>query len=56
MHPYVKAAHRNDPKWVKGLDMHKEAKASDLTATIRNNGGDARITAQAAYEPQKKDK
>lgn len=58
VHPYKSAAHRNDPKWIKGLAPYREAAVSregeraDLKATIRNHGTDEdpKALAQAAYE------
>ena len=53
MHPYHKAAHRNDPSWLRGLQPFVEkATDADVTATIRNYGGDKEVTAKAAYEPK----
>ena len=51
-HPYKSAAHKTDPKWVKGLESLKvkdETVVKDTKATIRNHGGNPEITAQAAY-------
>ena len=51
-HPYKSAAHKTDPKWLKGLQslkVHDEQNSKDLKATIRNHGGNPEITAQAAY-------
>lgn len=45
-HPYKSAAHKNDPHWVSAL-------ADDITATLRNHGGDPKITSKAAYEPNR---
>lgn len=53
-HPYKSAAHKNDPKWVKGLEQYVEkATSEDVTATIRNYGGNRKVTAEAAYEENK---
>ena len=56
MHPYKSQARDNNPKWMKGVEKYVEKKASDLSATVRNHGGDPKATAQAAYEPQRKGK
>ena len=54
-HPYVKSAHKNDPKWAGALHslVEEKAHASDLEATVRNYGSDKTETAKAAYEPKK---
>ena len=52
MHPYHKAAHKQDPKWLKGLNKYVEpATVADVTDTIRNYAGDKPTTAKAAYAP-----
>jgi hypothetical protein len=52
-HPYRDAAHKNDPSWLRGIQPFVEkATDADVTATIRNYGGDAKTTAKAAYEPK----
>jgi len=51
-HPYKSAAHKNDPKWVKGLQSLKikdEEVVKDTKAAVRNHGGNPEITKQAAY-------
>ncbi len=58
-HPYKEAAHRNDPKWIKGLEtpkVHREFERADLKATLIPRTGNAKITAQAAYVDNKKGK
>lgn len=52
-HPYVKAAHRNDPGWIKNLNKYVVPAATDkdVQATLRNNGGDSATTKKAAYVP-----
>lgn len=53
-HPYRDSAHKNDPQWLSTLDKFTEKpKGDDITATLRNHGGDPKVTAQAAYEPKK---
>lgn len=57
-HPYKSAAHKNDPKWVKGLETEKQHNvyvAADLRATVRDRTVNPKVTAQAAYT-NKKDK
>lgn len=50
-HPYVKAAHRNDPSWLRGLQPFVEKKIdADVTSVVRNYGSDPKATAEAAYE------
>lgn len=56
MHPYKSQARDSNPKWSKGLEQYRESKVSDMKATIRNHGGNPKITAQAAYEPEPKGK
>lgn len=56
-HPYRSAAHKNDPKWINNLNKYvvPEATDEDVTAVIRNYGGDAQATAKAAYaKPEKR--
>ncbi len=51
-HPYKSAAHKNDPKWIKGLEtpkQHNVYEAADLKATIRDKTANPKVTAQAAY-------
>lgn len=51
-HPYKAAAHKNDPKWVKGLETqaeHKVFEKKDLAATLRDKTANAKVTAEAAY-------
>lgn len=51
-HPYKSAAHKNDPKWIKGLETpkeHMEFKRKDLNATLRDKTANPAVTAQAAY-------
>ena len=50
-HPYKAAAHKNDPKWVKGLDSLKEKTVSDkdIQATLRPRIANPAVTALAAY-------
>lgn len=58
-HPYKSAAHKNDPKWVKGLEnakMHQQFTDKDLQATVRDKTANPRITAQAAYASKGKGK
>lgn len=52
MHPYKDAAHKNDPKWVKGLETEKKHSVyeqADLRATMRPRIQNEKVTAQAAY-------
>lgn len=57
MHPYHKAGHKNDPKWVDRLPNQIDAaerdriaaSKRDAEAALRNYGGDAIITDKAAY-------
>lgn len=55
-HPYKKAAHKNDPKWLSNLNKYVVPKATDddLRATVRNYSGDKATTAKAAYSPEAK--
>lgn len=54
-HPYKAAGHKNDPKWVKDLNKYVEpAINADVSAAIRNYGGDRATTAKAAYSPPAK--
>lgn len=58
-HPYKEAGHRNDPKWVKGLEtqaVHNEFVKKDLKVTLRDSTANPKVTAQAAYAPNKKGK
>jgi hypothetical protein len=51
-HPYRAAAHKNDPKWVKGLETEKEHNVyqqADLKATVRDRTVNPKATAEAAY-------
>ena len=51
MHPYRKAAHRNDPKWLRGVEKFVEKhSADDIDAVVRNYGGDRELNAKAAYD------
>jgi hypothetical protein len=47
------AAHKNDPKWLGGLQKYTEAdraaNAKDNAATLRNHGGDSKALDRAAY-------
>ncbi len=44
--------HKTDPKWARNLDkLVPKATKADVTDTIRNYGGDAKTTAEAAYIP-----
>jgi len=50
-HPYKSAAHRNDPSWLRGIEKYcEDSSAADVTATIKNYGGDKKTTAKAAYD------
>lgn len=50
-HPYRTSAHKNDPAWLRGVEKYCEkASSDDVTATIRNHGGDRETTAKAAYD------
>jgi hypothetical protein len=50
-HPYKSEAHKNDPSWLKGIQKFVEDKsAADVAATIKNYGGDRKVTADAAYD------
>lgn len=54
-HPYKAAGHKNDPKWVGGLNKYVvPAVNDDAKAVIRNYGGDAATTKKAAYSPPAK--
>lgn len=55
-HPYKAAAHKQDPKWVKGLETDKQHNVyqqadlqADLQATLRDRTANPKATAQAAY-------
>lgn len=51
MHPYHKAAHKNDPNWLRGIQKYVEkASDADVKDTIRNYGGDEKIVSKAAYD------
>ena len=53
MHPYRKAAHRNDPSWLRGLQPFVEkATDADVTDVVRNYASDKTETAKAAYSPK----
>ena len=59
--PYIKPTRDNDPKSLAGLNQFKEDEspdhaAADTKAVLRNHGGDARITEQAAYDHETKTK
>ncbi len=59
--PHIKPTRNNDPRWLAGLDQFKEDGSPeyadrDTKATLRNHGGDARITGQAAYDHDTKTK
>lgn len=56
-HPYKDAAHKNDPKWVKGLEtpaVHNEFAQKDLKATVRDRTVNPKVTAEAAYSKKGK--
>lgn len=54
MHPYHKHAHKNDPNWLRGIKQWVEKTVDkDVDDTIRNYGGDKKVTAEAAYEEDK---
>ena len=50
MHPYYKAAHRNDPNWLRGIkplvEKHGQADVDDV---IRNYGGNRKVNEEASY-------
>lgn len=51
-HPYEKAAHKNDPKWLTPLKADKardDAKANDTYRVIENYGADPQPTKAATY-------
>lgn len=51
MHPFKKYAHKNDPAWIRGVQKYvEESSSDDITATIRNHGGDRKVTAKASYD------
>lgn len=55
-HPYKAAAHKNDPKWVKGLETHKEHLKfvqADLKATVRDRTANPKATSLASYATKK---
>lgn len=55
MHPYHKAGHKQDPRWVKNLNKYVEkAKDDDVKRAVSNYGGDLEATMLAArYERPK---
>ena len=56
MHPYQKAAHKQDPKWLTPLKADKasdDAKANDTYRVIANYGSDPKPTCAATYVPKK---
>ena len=51
-HPYKSAAHKNDPKWVNGLNKFKEkAEEGDTARVIKNFDADPKVTREASYLP-----
>lgn len=58
-HPYKAAAHKQDPRWLKGLESLKEKSEfvdNDLKATLRPRLANPQVTALAAYASPKKGK
>jgi len=59
-HPYNKARHGNDPKWLGGLGKYREsdrkADSGDTNEVIRNYDADPAETRKASYVPSKKGK
>lgn len=54
-HPYQKFGHKQDPKWLEGLNRHKEkAEAGDTAEVIRNYDADPKPTREASYAPSVK--
>ena len=50
MHPYHKAAHKNDPSWLRGIQKFVEKHGqADVDDVVRNYGSDKKITEDAAY-------
>ncbi len=48
---YQKERHKNSPAWLRGIQKYCEDKsAADVTDTIRNYGGDRKVTAEASYD------
>jgi hypothetical protein len=55
MHPFMKAGHKNDPKWLSGLNKYKEkAEAADTARVIKNYDADGPVTREASYLPRGK--
>ncbi len=49
-HPYKSAAHKNDPKWMRGLQPYvQEHGQADVDDVVRNYGSDPKATEEAAY-------
>jgi hypothetical protein len=50
MHPYHKAAHKNDPSWLRWIQKFVEKHGqADVDDVVRNYGSDKKITEDAAY-------
>ena len=56
-HPYSKAGHAKDPKWLEGLNKFKEkAEEGDTKEVIRNYNTSPKVTREASYLPRGKGK
>lgn len=58
-HPYKAAAHKNDPKWIKGLETEQKNtvfQRADTEATMRPRIMNPAITKLATYDTIKKGK
>lgn len=56
-HPYMKSGHKNDPKWLSGLNHYKEkAEEADTKEVIRNYDASPAVTREASYLPRGKKK
>ena len=53
-HPYSKAGHKQDPKWLQGLNNYKDkAEKADTERVIKNYDASPAITRKASYVPAK---
>ena len=53
-HPYRAAGHKQDPKWLDGLNHCKEkAEEADTYRVIENYDASPKVTREASYLPRK---
>jgi hypothetical protein len=56
-HPFIKAGHKQDPKWLDGLNKFKQkAEEGDTKEVIRNYDASPKVTREASYLPSGKKK